>query len=72
MDKIIHNIAKKLLRSLQVRLEQYISFYRAMEFIDPTVPTTDHSVDTWSAVKEICIKYELKYTIVKKEITEMR
>ena len=43
-----------------------------MELIDPTAPATDHSADTWSAVKEICIKYELEYTMVRKEIIEIR
>ena len=72
MDKIAHNVAKQLLKSLQVRLKPYMSFYLAMELIDPTAPATDHSADTWSAVKDICIKYELEYTMVRKEIIEMR
>ena len=53
MDKIVHNVTKKLLRSLQVRLELCMSFYLAIELIDLTVPSTDHLVGTCPVVKDI-------------------
>ena len=39
--------------------------------IEPTAPASDPSPYTWSAVKEICIKYDLEYTNVRREIIEM-
>ena len=72
IDMIANNVANELLNSLQVRLEPYMQFYLAMELIDPTAPASDPSPGTWSAVKEICIKYDLEYTNVRREIIEMR
>ena len=72
IDNISKKVATNLLKSLNYRLKPYISYYHAMEIIDPTAPGTRPSNETWAVVKKICIRYDLYYDMVRKEILEMR
>lgn len=71
MDKLGHIFATKLGQSLDKRLEPYMSYYHAMELIDPTAPA--HIPDgTWEKVKDICNRYNLSFENVRSEIRAMR
>ena len=72
IDNISKNVAMNLLKSLDSRLKPYMSYYHAMELIDPTAPGTRPSNGTWAAVRSICVQYCLDYDNVRKEILEMR
>ena len=68
MDKLGHIFATKLGQSLD---KPYMSYYHAMELIDPTAPA--HIPDgRWEKVKDICNRYNLSFENVRSEIRAMR
>ena len=72
LERISKDVANELVKGLENQLLPYMSFYSAMELIDPTAPGGPVSIKTWEAVEILCKKYHLDYTNVRREILEMR
>ena len=73
IDSIGKSFCSTLIDSLQKRLEPYMPFFEAMELIDPTAPMQIGIKDaTWEAVRDICNRNGIDYSLVRTQIITMR
>ena len=67
---VLKRLAQNFIASFDRHFAPYMEIYNAMELIDPTVPDTDVTSETWQAVKLICTRFDLDYKQTKKKLLQ--